>query len=319
MSDFDPRAVRASEAARCYRMAAYRALGAPALERDDPQTEEYFYRGRVFEEIEVRRLEAKYGRENVLRQVEVNWGMGEPGHADAFVIPERALVEIKSTTTPTFSVPMVDMAIAQLRLYLRFFPEADHGLLELVDPNRLRPADVIVVRNTDEDVAAIDAAVDELRAAISGGALPARVCSRPSQARGRFCSFAATCFEGWEPEPPGEISDPDVVDAVADLLRLRLEMEPLKRQLALLEPEEKLARETVVQLVDEGNTKVGPYLVTRKHVKRAPTFQPKLAIAAGFPMQTLEEFFKPGAEYDTIRLGRADEPVDVDYGDEAPF
>ena len=216
MSEFAPRAVRASEAARCYRMAAYRALGAPAIS-PDPQVEEYFYRGRVFEEIEVRRLEAKFGKENVRRQVAIDWGMGEDGHADAYVVPEKALVEIKSTTTPTFSSPMVDMAIAQLRLYLRFYPDAEVGWLELVDPNRMRPADVIVVRNTEDDVLAIDAGVAWVRAGIGGGQLPPRVCARPNQARGRFCPFGSTCFEGWEPESPAEISDPDVLDAVADL------------------------------------------------------------------------------------------------------
>jgi hypothetical protein len=307
--------------------------GAAALELD-PNVEEYFFRGRVFEEIEVRRLEARFGRENIVRQPTFDWGFAGDapkgredswrGHADAFVIPEKTLVEIKSTTTPTFSVPMVDMAIAQLRIALRFYehPEAgrpEQGWLELVDPNRLRPADVIVVKNLPEDELAIDTAIEGLRIAAAGGELPERVCLRPGQARSRLCPFGDACFEGWEPEPDRRISDPDVLDAVADLVHVRRRMAPLKNELKPLEAEEKIAAKIVAELVEEGETTVGTYAVSKTHVERAPSFQPKLARAAGFPMHTLDDFLKPGAVYDLVRVGEAEEPVDVDYGEEAPF
>jgi len=299
-------------------MAAYRALGAEpgAL---DPQADEYFYRGHVFEELEVRRLQAKYGRENVIRQVEIDWGFGEPGHADGFVIPEQALVEIKSTSTPTFSTPMVDMAIAQSRLYLRFYPDADCVWLLLLDPNRMKPADLIVVRNTPEDVAEIDAALAQLRQALEAGPLPERVCVKPGQARGRFCSFAATCFEGWEPEAPASISDPYAVSLAVDLARVRGEIAALKRQLEPLEDEEKATKAELAQHVEEGESLLGPWVVTLNHVQRSPTFSSKLARAAGFPLETLDEFMRPGADYDTIRIRPAEAAGDVDYGDEAPF
>src|SRR6266487_4991919 len=101
---FSPTAVRASEFARCNRMAAYRALG--NVGQLDPAASEYLWRGHVFEEIVVRQLEARYGRENVVRQPSLDRGMGEDGHSDAFIIPERAMVEVKSTVKASASSPV---------------------------------------------------------------------------------------------------------------------------------------------------------------------------------------------------------------------
>jgi hypothetical protein len=304
-------------------MEALRARGAEAAPHH-PAVAEYLFRGRVFEEIEVRRLEAHYGRENIVRQPAFDWGFGEEGHSDAFILPERELVEVKSTTTPTLSSPMVDMSIEQLRLAIRFYehPEvgkAKRGLLLMLDPNRQAPADVIPVMLTDEDVARQDEAIAALRASIAGGDLPERVCARPSQARGRLCAFAEPCFEGWEEPAPGHAHDPELVDLVSRLVGIRNRKRPLKVEIDEIEEEERELKLRISEDLAEGETIVGPFEVKLTQVKRAPKFQEKLAKAAGFPMATLEEFYTPGAEYPLVTISSADEPTEIDYGDEAPF
>lgn len=315
-------------------MEALRARGAEAAPHD-PAVAEYLFRGRVFEEIEVRRIEARYGRENVVRQPAFDWGVSHlaergheaewRGHSDAFIIPERALVEVKSTTTPTLSSPMVDMSITQLRLALRFYEHPDVGKAEvgwllMLDPNRQQPADVIIVNLTEELEREQDEALEALRASMAGGDLPERFCARPGQARGRLCSFAGPCFEGWEEDELESLSkDPDVLELARRLHGIRALKRPVKTELDGLEDEERELRLRLAEEVPEGETIVGPFSVTRTHVRRAPKFQEKLARAAGFPMGTLEEFHTPGAEYDLVSVRAAEEAGEIDYGDEAPF
>lgn len=314
---FSPTELRASGFARCPRMEALRARGAAPSDLDE-QAQEYLHRGHYFEELVVRRIVARYGRDDVERQVEIDWGFGT-GHADAYVRSEKALVEIKSSSTPTYSTPMYDMSVAQLELYLHFHPEAEQGWLMLIDPNRMRPEDVVTVRLTDEKQAEIQRALDALRIAIEGGPLPARVCSRPSQARGRFCPFAATCFEGWEPEAPATITDPDTVDLAAQLYAIRQNMRPAEGTLKALKEDEAEIKGLLSEALDVGESTVGPYTVKRTHVVRSPRFSDKLARAAGFPMHSLDEFMVAGSEYDTLKVTLAEEAGDIDYGDEAPF
>ena len=315
---FTPTAIRASEAARCYRQAALRALGATEAERP-PEAQEYLNRGRFFEEYVVRQIEAKHGRDNVRRQVDIDWGMDEPGHADALIVSERILVEIVSTVTPNPSGLMWEMKLAQLKLYLRFCDDADEGALYVINPNVLQPADVYRVVLTPEDIKAIDAGVASIKVALDGGELPARVCAKPGQARGRLCPFAEPCFEGWVPPEPSEVVDPDAVDAAARLAAIKVAERPLKEQLAVLEDRKKEAQADLAEMVAVGETIAGPWKVTRTHVQRQPTFSMKAAQAAGFPVQTLDEFLKPGAAYDTFKVTRAEDAGGIDFGDEAPW
>lgn len=312
---FAPTAIRASEAARCYRQATLRALGHEPAEHT-PETLEYFQRGKLFEEYVVRQIEAKHGKENVRRQVEIDWGFDEPGHADALIVPERILVEVGSTTSPASAW---DYKLAQLRLYLRFCPDADEGALYLINPSTLQPADVYRVALTDADIAAIDDGVASVRAALEGGPLPTRVCSKPGQARGRLCSFAEACFADWTPPEPHELSDPDVVDAAARLAAIKVAERPLKEQLAALDEGKKEAQVDLAELVAVGESVAGPWLVKRTHVQRQPTFSVKAFEAAGLSLEPLAEFFKPGAEYDTFVVSRAETAGELEFGDEAPF
>lgn len=313
---FAPTAIRASELSRCARMAALRGLGAEHEEPDEI-TQRFFARGHLFGEYVARQLEAKYGKAEIEREVAIPWPLGE-GHADVYVRSAKLLVEVKSTVTPTTSSPMFDMAVEQLRIYLHFHPEAERGALYLVNPSNLAGEDVFEVRLTVADRARIDADVALVRAALEGGQLPQRVCSRPGQARGRLCSFAAACFEGWVPPALHEVSAPEALDAAARLAAIKREERDYNAALAALEQGKKEAQAELGEYLPEGESVVGPWQVRRTLVQRAPVFSLKAAAAAGFPVQTLDEFMRPGAAYETFRVERAETPGEIDYG-EAPF
>lgn len=316
MTTFAPTAIRASEMARCVRMAALRGRGAEQQEYDE-QTRRFFARGHLYTDYVCRQLEAKHGKENVLREVEIEWPLGI-GHADAYLPHEKLLVEIKSTVSPSTSSPMFDMAVAQLRFYLRFHPEATSGALYLVNPSDLSGEDVFVVNLSDEDVYAIDGAVADVQIALASDTLPERICSKPGQGRGRLCPFVEACFEGWVAPEPEEVVDPEAVDAASRLAAIKTAERPLKEQLAALEEGKKEAQADLAELVEVGESLVGPWLVKRTHISRSPSFSLKAAQAAGFPTDALGEYMKPGAEYDTFVVKRADTTGEIDFG-EVPF
>lgn len=291
-------------------------LGAEPVE-PDAQTLRYFARGHLYSDYVCRQLEAKHGKENVQREVEIEWPLGT-GHADAYIPSEKLLVEIKSTVSPSTATPMFDMSVAQLKLYLRFHPEAETGALYLINPSDLSGEDVFVVNLTEQDVTEIDAAVESVRLAVEGGPLPQRVCSRPGQARGRLCPFADPCFMDWTAPDPLEVPDPDAMDAAQRLVALKIAERPLKEQLAVIDAGKKEAQADLAELVGVGESVVGPWLVKRTHIERAPTFSLKAAQAAGFPVDALGEYMKPGAEYDTFTVKRAEEAGEIDFG-EVPF
>lgn len=317
MTTFAATAVRASELSRCARMAALRGLGAEQAEHDE-QTLRYFARGHLYSDYVCRQLEAKHGKENVEREVEIPWPLGL-GHADAYISSEKLLAEIKSTVAPSTSSPMFDMAVAQLRFYLRFHPEAETGALYLINPSDLSGEDVFAVRLTDEDREEIDAAVADVQAALEGGPLPERVCSKPGQARGRLCAFAEACFAGWQPPEPTEITEPDALDAAVRLHALKIAERPLKEQLAAIDEGKKEAQAELAEILPVGESVIGNLQVTRTHVQRQPTFSVKAFEAAGHSVEPLTEFFKPGAEYDTFKIKSAQTAGEIDFGDEAPF
>lgn len=317
MTTFAPTALRASELARCPRMCALRGLGAASIEPDE-QTRRYFARGHLYTEYVVRQLRAKHGADQVDAEVEIDWGVGV-GHADAFVKPARLLVEVKSTVTPAMSTPMFEMSVWQLKIYLRHFDAAERGALYLINPSDLSREEVIVVVLTDEDIGLIDAQVALVRDAVDGGSLPDRVCRKPSEARGRLCGFAAPCFEGWVPEAPTQVTDPAVAEVARRLFEARREYAQFEAPAKAAKAEADELKEELAGLVEEGETTVGPWTVQRTHVRRQPSFSLKAAKAAGFPVHTLDEFMRPGAEYDLVTVSPSGEAGELDYGDEAPF
>ena len=307
--------LRASELARCPRMAAYRGLG--VTEDDRPaDIDEYLARGRLFESYVCAQLEQKHGKANVVRQLEVPWPLGV-GHADALIVPTRTLVEVVSTVSPSTSGLMWEMKVEQLRVYLRHCDLADTGVLMVIDPSRLRAVDTYRVVVTDEDRERIDAAVAAVSAALDGGDLPHRVCAVPGQARGRLCPFGSTCFADWAPPDATVNNDPAALAVATRLATLKTEEREKKAELKQIETARKDVEYELGEILDVGETTVGPFRVVRTHVQRQPVFQLKAAEAAG--MVVPEEFFKPGASYDTWRIDLAKEPGPIDYGEEAPF
>lgn len=318
MTVFAPTEVRLSEAARgCQRMSFLRAIGCEPREPDS-EAREYFARGNLFEEYVVRQLIAKHGRDNVVRQYEVQHPLGT-GHADALIKPDRLLVEIKSTTTGSISSPVVENGIRQLKLYLFYAQDvADEGALYVINPSTLKPADVLTVRLSDEDRGEIGADMLALAVAIENREIPDRVCSRPTQARGMFCPFADTCFEGWEPDPAVEVTSSDALAAASELAAIKANERTHKAALKALEEGRKDAESRLSQFCAVGKSVVGGFEVSRTHVRRRPSFSLTAYEAAGMPLEPLAEFFQPGAEYDTWSVKEAEFAGDVDFG-EVPF
>lgn len=318
--------IRPSLWARCPTAAVYQGRGEEPAPHP-PEAEEFFFRGNVFEEIVLRQIAAKHGRDNVQRQVEIDIpGIGT-GHADGYLIPDKTLVEVKSTTAPYPSSDTFGYGVKQLRIYLAHHPEAEQGALYMLNPNVMKPADVYTVKLTDEERAEIDSEKQYIQMAVDGGELQLdphgtdwRPCTKPSQARGRMCPFAHVCFgDDWQPEPVTEVDDPAVLDAAARLYAVKEEIRLHQSAIKALEEGKTAAESELGLMLDEGDTLVGPFQVKKTHVRRQPTFQLKAYEAAGLSVEPLAEFFKSGAEYDTFRVTRAETAGSVDYGEEAPY
>jgi len=315
--------IRPSLWARCVTAAVFQGRGADEAE-PEPEAREWFFRGHVFEEIVMRQIEAKHGKENVQRQVVIPIpGVGE-GHADGYLIPEKALIEVKSTVAAYPNSDTFQFGVEQLRRYLAYHDEAEKGWLYMIDPGSMKPARVYTVVLTDKDRERIErerkhiAALgnDGIDGPIHGTAW--RPCTRPSQARSRLCPFAAVCFEGWEPPDPTEVTDPAALDAVSRLHAIKTQKAALAAQSRALEEDEKAAQAVLADLVDVGDSVVGPFAVKRTHVVMQPRFSARAFEAAGHSVEPLAEFFTAGSEYDKWTIKQADAPGDINFG-EAPF
>ena len=318
--------IRPSLWARCVTAAVFQGRGADEAE---PETEarEWFFRGHVFEEIVMRQIEAKHGKENVQRQVVIPIpGIGE-GHADGYLIPEKELIEIKSTVAAYPNSDTFQFGVEQLRRYLAYHGEAEMGYLYMVDPSRMKPADVYTVVLTEEDRAEIelqrafisDAVRNPSHELANHGDLTKwRPCSRPSQARSRLCPFAATCFEGWEPEAAVEVTDQKALDAAVTLHAIKAEKRQHAAAIRALEEGEKTAQAELAEYVEPGEAIVGPFAVKRTHVVMQPKFSVRAYEAAGNEMDDLADYFTAGSEYDKWTVGKAEQAGETDFG-EAPF
>lgn len=315
--------IRPSLWARCVTAAILQGRG----EREEelpPETSEWFFRGQVFEEIVMRQVVARHGRDNVERQVVIPIdGIGE-GHADGYLIPDRALIEVKSTTAPYPNSDTFSFGCRQLRIYGAYHPEAEQGHLYMLDPNRMKPADIYTVRLADDDREQVERERQAIVAGVAGGDLEPhgheyRPCTKPSQARGRMCPFASVCFAGWQPPAARVVSDPAALGAAARLAAVKGAIRSHEQEIKALEEEKRDAEAVLLEVTEPGDNTIGPWSVRRTDVRRSPSFSLKAAEAAGFPVETLAEFMRPGAAYTTFRVGPAEEAGDVDFGEEAPF
>lgn len=304
-------------------MEVLRGVGNPVPEYDE-RTRRYFARGHLYGSYVYQQLVAKFGRDDVVRERIVKWPLGE-GHMDAYIVSLGMVVETKSTVTPSTSSPMFDMSVEQNKMYQHYTPGSKTGAVYLINPSDLSREDVFTVKLTGEDRDRIDAKTAFIRDAINGEAdAPVhgseyRPCVTPGQARGRMCPFAHVCFQDWQPPDTAENTNPLAVEAARALYQIKQEIREHTKMLDSLEAEKKNVEAELAELVDLGDTVVGPYQVKRTHVVRQPTFSVRAYQAAGLSLEPLAEFFRPGSEYDTWRVTMADTAGSIDYGEEAPF
>jgi len=310
--------LRWSSVKDCPRKAVYEATGAPARQRSNKE-ERILFRGQSLGRDYAAFLAQTHGAENVETEVPIRWPLGT-GHMDIYLTATRTAIEVLSTLHA--SDQMIQSKLLQLVGYIEYadFP-VDAGALVILNPSDFGE-DVFPVARTSRVYKDL---VDEMRervAQVQAWAadptlIPARVCGKPADAIGRFCLHAAHCFEGWEP-PPLHLVD----DAEADMLASRwYALKEQERGAAKvtkdLADERKKVEGELVERVPVGQHQVGGWAVTRTHVQRSATVDLKKAEIAGYPVESLGEFLRDGAEYDTFKVARLDEAPE-DFG-EVPF
>lgn len=207
---------RWSMAARCPRMAAYGLLGAEPEEPSE-RTKRLWRRGRQIGAAVADDFAAKYGEEEIVREKAVEWPteglpLGEL-HSDVFVKPEAMAVEVKSATSPS---SILDDAITQLGGEILYDAEAEVGCLAIADPTGWNETSLIPVILTDELQERVESIAAQVVDSARTGVLPDRVCQKPSDARGRMCSFAEVCFTDWTPPHPLKLDD-DIANVAREL------------------------------------------------------------------------------------------------------
>lgn len=312
---------RWSAAAKCARQGAYGLLGVDPAEPDD-RTRRLWIRGHQLGGYVADSFAAKYGEDQIVREKAVPWPAGIL-HQDVFVIPEKVAVEVKSTSTPA---SILDAALMQLAGEVYFDPDADGGLLVLVNPSDLEMEFVPFVL-TDEWVERVERTADEvMRAGAShGAALPDRVCSKPGDGRGRFCPFIEHCFADWDRPDPETLTDPELLEHVQAWVEAKREYREYEAASAEARDRYKEAEThlTAAGLEPGRDYQIGGYLVKRISVRGRETFQLVRARKAGAWGELEEERFAPflrvGDPSERYDVQRAAEGGSLEWGDEAPW
>src|SRR5215831_9298155 len=181
---------RLSLLAQCPRACSAHARGLEAA----PKTEvmrRHMWRGQVDADFYYRVLKEEHGARAVRREVKIPWPLGQ-GHADFWVPAKKLLVELKSGRKPD-----VDVAARQMRLYRRFFPRAEHGVVAMLNPMTL-DIERIPIRLNDSEVELIDAEVEAVRVSLAGGEPPA--CRLGSSPRTCTCDYKQAAWADHDPE-----------------------------------------------------------------------------------------------------------------------
>lgn len=324
---------RWSMAAKCPRMCAYALLGADPEEPND-RTKRLWRRGRQLGADVADDFAAKYGEDNVVREKAIPWPdsglpLGEL-HTDVFVKPEKMAVEVKSAMSPA---SILDDAITQLGGEIRYDDDAQVGCLAIADPTGWRDIELIPVLLTDELQERVESIAGQVVTAANGGDMPARVCQKPSDGRGKFCPFVDVCFADWQA--------PDPLDLDGDVARLALELKEAQDVERARKAEVKDAEERRKELAEQlagwelvpGMDYVGSGVkVRRTHVGDSPRFSFSKADKAGIfksPIWTSahEELIAPfvslSGSHDrwavTVSDRRNVPASSEDFGDDAPW
>lgn len=269
---------RLSELSRCVRQCAYTALGAA---RDEPpDLSVYFRRGHFFGRLRYEEYAERYGRDQVEREREIPWRFGA-GHADIYVRPERRIVEVVSTVTP--SPATLGHKIEQVKQYLMLDAEAERASVDVIDPSRLTPVQSLPVHVTDDDCTELAQRIEALGEALAANEaeLAPRACTRPSEARGRLCPYASTCFAGWV-EQPADLSSLQAEDAYRLVAMRKRELDEAR---TLAEIRDAAYREALGLAEEagapEGRSRAGGVELNRVTVKGRETFALATARKAG--------------------------------------
>lgn len=307
---------RLSALARCPRQCAYTALG---VVEDDPPVDmtRFFARGHLFNMYVKHQLAAKHGAGNVRSEVDVPWPLGT-GHADHVVDSENLAVEVVSTVSP--SAKTFEFKARQVKSYMRF-GGWENGAVYVIDPSSLKAEDVLPVKLTDEDREEIDRIVPLVATAIQpdiGVDILPRVCSKPGDARQYLCAFASTCFKGWEPPAAGENDQLEARRAALDLYQAKQRERNLKAQLSVAEDDRKAAQSVLSELLDPGETRVGPFVVKRTVVKGRTTVRAELLKSGLVDAELIGDYVKVGDQHERYEVTRDDDAPALSGDDFGP-
>lgn len=298
--------LRWSSARSCPRKAVYQATGAPAREATDRE-QRILWRGRSLGREYANFLRTRYpGRNQIFTELKIDWPYGT-GHADIYVRPARTTIEVLSSANA--SAEMVRSKMLQLVCYMTHAPSrfpVNSGAVVVLDPNDFTDEIFPLAKTSSvyrDLVEEMHERFNELQAWADQGTLPARVCTKPSDARKHFCRLADHCFQDWQPPELDIVDDPVAVEAAERLYEVRTRERAAKEELSLVESERKEVEQRLADLIPAGKHQVGDLEISRTHVDRSPSFDWRKAQAAGvFDEEVYAEFFKPGASYDLFRV-----------------
>jgi hypothetical protein len=225
-------------------MAAYGLLGAEPAEPDD-RTKRLWRRGRQLGADVANDFAARYGDDQVVIEKAIPWPkndlpIGEL-HTDVFVKPEKMAVEVKSSTSPA---SILDDAITQLGGEIFFDQDAEVGCLAIVDPTGFRDTELLPVLMTDELQERVESIAAQVVIASRGGEMPARVCQKPSDGRGKFCPFVDICFSDWQRPDPINLDD----DVATLAIQFKVAQDDERAARAVVDEKEKRRKELGQQL-----------------------------------------------------------------------
>lgn len=318
-------ATRWSMAARCARMSAYGLLGEQPEEPDET-TQLRWVRGKMDETWWIENhLQAKHGEENVIREKAVPWpAEGLPAgelHEDAFVVTEGMPYEIKSHLDGD---PM-DSDFLQLKGALHFDQDVKEKVGALIVIDRDLKWEALPVFLRDEDIEEVEQRAADVIRAGKTRELPARVCEKPADARGRMCPFAEVCFAGWERPDPLHL-DGDIALVALDLMHAQTRAAAAAKLAKELDAEKKAIAERLTEwdLVPGLEYSGAGVRVKRTHVDATEKLSLKNLRDAGALTDELDTVLRPfitaSGEHDRWKITPVDEiELDEDDFGEAPF
>lgn len=282
-------------------------------------------RGRDAGRYFARQMAAKHGEENVHFEFPVAWPaspelpVGEL-HVDVAVMNERLAVEAKNSI---WIDSLFDAAVLQVAGAVYFSEHFDSGLVVFLDHDYqiTHEFPVVLTPELEETIQTITA---EILEAGKTRNVPERVCQKPGDARGHFCPFAEHCFEGWEPPLP--VERPDFSQLASEGWVIQRDLKTAKGNVAEIQARwDEWKALAIASEVPAGETLAGNIRMKRTDRKGRETFSMSKARKAGAWTPLHDEIFAPftkiGEESTTFDLIRTEAgvPLDLDYGEDAPF